>query len=255
LRRLIINADDFGYDTDTTAVTAKLLRQGIVRSATILLGFPESEAALKFASIHSDSCSFGLHFNIAEDRPLAQYPVPSLVNASGQFRGAISQRLRALTGQLHPADIAREAETQLGICADHGVKLSHIDSHGHFHKFPLVLAALRPVLARFNIKRVRRPQTLYDNPRFYNRLLDAYCNRGFNGFASTDHFFNTRSHDPDWFERFLTKLPNGITELGIHPGHAENWRIAEALPFEKEGLSERIVAQDIDIWSFHDIGT
>ncbi len=253
MKRLIINADDFGYDADTYTVTAALLEKGVVRSATILVGYPKTDAALHFAKAHSGDCSFGLHFNIAEERPLSRDPVPSLVDATGAFRGAIVQRLKALTGRLNPADIAREAEAQLAICADHGVTPSHIDSHGHFHKFPPVLAALRPVLDRFGIKRARRPQTLYDNPRFYNGLLDAHCNRGFRGVSSTDHFFNTRSHDENWFDRFLDKLPNGTTELGVHPGHVEDWRIAEALPFEASDIKSRIQQRGVDLISYHDI--
>jgi chitin disaccharide deacetylase len=253
LKNLVINADDFGYDTDTYSATATLLERGIIRSATILVDYPEAEAAMRFAKAHKNECSFGLHFNIAENRPIARDPVPSLVNASGQFRGAVVQRLRALTGLLNPGDIAREATAQLGILADYGVTPTHIDSHGHFHKFPPVLDALRPVLKRFGIKRVRRPQTLYDNPTFYNGLLDAHCNRRFLGIVSTDHFFNTRSHEVDWFSRFLGILPEGNTELGIHPGQTETWRHAEYLPFEQDNVLDLIAQNDVALISYHDI--
>lgn len=253
MKHLVINADDFGYDADTYSATVALLERGAVRSATILVNYPETEAALRFAKAHGKALSFGLHFNIAEQSPIARDPVPSLVDGSGQFRGAIVQRLRALTGLLDPADIAREADAQLGFFADHGITPTHIDSHGHFHKFPLVLAALRPVLDRFGIKRVRRPQTLYDNQTFYNGLLDAHCNRGFRGVASTDHFFNTRRHDADWFSRFLARLPQGVTELGIHPGCTEEWRIAEYLPFKSDDVLDLVAKSKAELISYHDI--
>jgi chitin disaccharide deacetylase len=254
VKRLIINADDFGYDTDTYAATAALLERGVIRSATILVNYPEAEAAMRFAKVHGKNCSFGLHFNIAEQSPLARDPVPSLVNASGQYRGAIVQRLRALLGLLNPSDIAREAEAQLGMLADYGVTPTHIDSHGHFHKFPPVLAALRPVLERFGITRVRRPQTLYDNPTFYNGLLDRHCNKRFHGVISTDHFFNTRSHDDGWFWRFLAMLPQGSTsELGIHPGYGEAWRRAEYQPFETDIVLDQLVQTGVSLISYHDV--
>lgn len=253
MKNLVINADDFGYDADTYSTTSALLERGVIRSATILVDYPEAEAAMRFAKAHEKECSFGLHFNIAENTPVARDPVPSLVNASGQFRGAIVQRLRALAGLLDPADIAREANAQLGILADYGITPTHIDSHGHFHKFPAVLDALRPVLKRFGIKRVRRPQTLYDNPTFYNGWLDGHCNKRFFGVVSTDHFFNTRSHDVNWFSRFLAMLPQGTTELGIHPGRVETWRNAEYLPFEKDDILDLIAQNDITLVSYHDI--
>jgi chitin disaccharide deacetylase len=253
LKRLIINADDFGYDADTFAVTADLMRKGVVRSATLLVGYPETEAAIRFAKTYAKDCSFGLHFNIAEQCPLSREPVPSLVDGTGAFRGAISQRLRALAGMLDADDIAREAGAQLSILADNGIIPSHIDSHGHFHKFPAVLSALRPVLKRFGVARARRPQTMYDNQRIYNGLLDRYCNGHFNGIASTHHFFNTRSHDSDWFNRFLTMLPEGTTELGVHPGHTEDWRIAEARPLSAEDFLNQVTQSGTELISFHDI--
>jgi chitin disaccharide deacetylase len=253
VKYLLINADDFGFDADTYAATKSLFERGVVRSATILVNYPNTDAAMSFAKIHAKDYSFGLHFNIAEQSPVSRTPVPSLINAHGQFRGAISQRLRALTGLLDPADIAREAEAQLAILADYGITPTHIDSHGHFHKFPPVLNALRPVLERFGIKRARRPQTLYDNPTFYNNFLDKYCNRRFSGVASTDNFFNTRSHDSQWFHRFLSMLPQGTSELGIHPGHNETWRHAEFLPFHGDDVQDLLVQNGIIPISYHDL--
>jgi chitin disaccharide deacetylase len=254
VRALLINADDLGYDADTFATTTALMHAGALKSATILVGYPESSAAMAFAKTHARDFSFGLHFNIAEGTPLAPQPVPSLVGPDGQFRSPIPQRLRALTGLLRADDIAREAEAQLTLLADHGVTPSHIDSHGHFHKFPRVLAALQPVLRRFGIRRLRLPQSLYDNERVFNRLLDAHCLRGVPADASTtDGFFNTRSHADGWFERFLGRLPDGTTELGVHPGSIEDWRVAEAQPLAAAAASGELAARGIRLISYHDL--
>lgn len=254
MKQILINADDFGYDIDTLTTTIGLMERGVVRSATVLVGFPATELALAFARENMASHSFGLHFNIAEGRPVSNRPVPSLVNRAGDFHGAVSQRLRAVAGMLDPKDIATEAEAQLSAMADYGVRMTHIDSHGHFHKFPKVLSALEPVLKRFSIQRVRRPQTLYDNPRFYNRALDTYCNWNFDKWARcSDNFFNTRSDSSEWLRHILTHLPNGTTEIGIHPGMQEEWRRRETQPFLDNGISEWIERQNISIISYNDI--
>lgn len=254
MKKLIINADDFGYDRDTFEATTALLTRETVRSATILVGFPQTQAAIKFARNADTNLSFGLHFNIAEGRPLASRSVPSLVNRSGEFRGAIPQRIRAICGLLAPADIAAECEAQLAILRDSGLTISHIDSHGHFHKFPTVLKALMPVLSRFGIARVRRAQTLYDNPTFYNRALDAHCNRTITNLgAGSDHFFNTRSHSPDWLQAMIQRLPLGSTEIGIHPGTDDDWRRSEMQPFLDGDVRSWIESQGISIISYHDV--
>lgn len=256
MRSLLINADDLGFDEDTFSVTTRLMDAGVVRSATILLDHPLTDAAIAYARANAQRCSFGLHFNIAEGRPLGGKSRPTLTVADGTFAPPIRQRLNALASRLAPVDIAAEAETQLGYLADHGVKPTHLDSHGHMHKFPAVLAALKPVLARHRITRIRLPQTLYDNQRFYSRFLDRFCMRPFRADASfhtTDHFFNTRRHDDQWFERFLRQLPAGSTELGVHPGSAEHWRRVEAAPLLDLSGGPTLPG-DVRLISYHEIG-
>jgi chitin disaccharide deacetylase len=254
MKRLIINADDFGYDADTFAATSSLLLQGIVRSATILLGFPESEAAMRFALNNRAECSFGLHFNIAEGKPLASGPASSLVNSSGTFRGAIAQRLMALSGSLNPKDIAEEATAQFSMLADFGITPTHLDSHGHFHKFPAVHRALQPVMKRFDVQWMRRASTSHDNPRIYSDWLDRYCNRSFDKYCQgPDYFFNTRSDQPDWLKSALSSFQTGVTEIGIHPGNAEEWRRKEMVQFILPDLKQWLIDQNILISSYLDL--
>ena len=253
MKRLLINADDLGYDADTLATTTALMDVGAVRSATILVGWPETDAAIRYARAHPEH-SFGLHFNIAEGRPLSPRPVRSLVDAGEQFRGPIHQRLRAIAGLLDPADLQAELEAQLGILADHGLAPSHLDSHGHFHKFPRVIAALRPVLARFGIAKVRIAQTRYDNPRFYNAWLDRLCTRAIRpDLTTTEAFFNTRRYDDGWFDRLVDTLGDGTTELGVHPGRAEEWRRVEAMPLSRPAFADALRARGVEIVSYHQL--
>lgn len=254
MKQLLINADDLGFDADTFAVSRGLMELGGLRSATILVGYPASAMAMAFARNHARDFSFGLHFNIAEGRPSARVPVPSLTGDDGCFRSPITQRLRALAGMLDAGQIADEARAQLGILADHGVRPSHLDSHGHFHKFPAVFQALQPVLKEFGIRRVRLPQTQYDNPTIYNRLLDRHCMAAFRkGVITADNFFNTRRHDPEWFERFLDTLNDGTTELGVHPGGVEDWRACEAEQIANAAREGVLSRRQIRLISYHDL--
>lgn len=255
MRQLVINADDLGFDTDTLSATTRLMEQGRITSATILTGFPASEAAMRFARDHAKDFSFGLHFNIAEGRPAGAEPVPSLVGKGGEFHAPISQRLRALTGALRRKDLVNELTAQLSILADHGVTPTHLDSHGHLHKFPPVLKAMLPVMQRFGIRRIRRAQTSYDNQRAHNRLIDGHCNRAFtaSGCDMTDHFFNTRTQDKSWFDQFVAALPTGKAELGVHPGQAEDWRRAEMQALDDPEFFTKLSSHQIGLISYHDI--
>ena len=225
---------------DSLASTISLFENGSIRSATIMTGYPATAGAIDYAKRNQARFSFGLHFNITEGWLQGRGDSNSLTDSARQFQGPVKQRMRALLYQLKQEDIAAEAAYQLSYLFDHGVAVSHLDSHGHLHKFPAVISALRPVLKHFRITKVRRPQSLYDNPRLYSRLLNRYCARAFSGLATTDNFFNTRLHSNDWFERVMHQLPSGTTEIGIHPGSNEAWRVVEAAPF-MDGSSTRIL--------------
>jgi chitin disaccharide deacetylase len=253
-RSVIFNADDFGLDNDTFAATRELLDGGFIKSATILTGRPMTSAAIAYGKAYQDNMSFGLHFNIAEGEPFCKTPVPSLVDRTGCFAGPLRQRIRALAGLLQEKDIVAEAESQLSYLRDHGLLISHLDSHGHLHKFPPVMRALRPVMQRFGIGRVRRPQTHYDNPRSYNRYLDLYCSRVFCGpEATTRSFFNTRLHEENWLSRLLERLPDGVTEVGIHPGRAETWRRIEFEALASGRAVTALAQAKANVSSYHDI--
>jgi chitin disaccharide deacetylase len=254
LHLIIFNADDFGLDADTFAATRELLDGGFIKSATIMTGRPMTAAAIAYAKDHQHEMSFGLHFNIAEWKPFCQAPIPSLIGRDGQFSKPVQQRLRALLGLLKAEDIAKEATSQLSFLRDHGLNISHVDSHGHLHKFPAVMNALRPVLQKFGIRRVRRPQTHYDNPRSYNQYLDRYCAKAFRGpEISTANFFNTRLYVEHWLSRFLENLPAGTTEIGIHPGRNETWRRVEFEALAQGRATQGLERANAQLSSFLDI--
>jgi predicted glycoside hydrolase/deacetylase ChbG (UPF0249 family) len=253
MRRLIINADDFGWDDDTCDTTIALLESGAIGSATIMTGRPATARAIEYARQRGADFSFGLHFNIVDQHPALSPGVDSLTGPDGRFSASRIQRVRALTGRLGTGDIAAELDAQLGAIADAGVKLTHVDSHGHLHKFPAVIGAMRPVLGRFGIARVRVPQNLHQGRHMTRNLLNSYCRKAFRGLAGTENLYAISHHRPTWLDEMLAVLPPGTTELAIHPGRVEEWRAVEAAPFATGEAARRFAAAGVQLISFHDI--
>ena len=75
---------------------------------------------------------------------------------AGRFLMGDVIKKRAFAKALVPAHLDAEMTAQIGFLRDHGVPLSHVDSHGHVHKFGQLVAALERVLPAFGIRRVRR---------------------------------------------------------------------------------------------------
>ncbi len=67
-KRLIVNADDLGINPQRTHGIFLCFEEGIVRSASVLPNFSDSNQAAKHARERGLSC--GLHFNITEGAAL-----------------------------------------------------------------------------------------------------------------------------------------------------------------------------------------
>jgi predicted glycoside hydrolase/deacetylase ChbG (UPF0249 family) len=235
--RIVLNADDFGWSDDTVRATIECFEAGALTSATLMTGMPATEAAVDYARSRPD-LSFGLHLALVgdgEERPLAPpEAVPALVDGRGRLRRTNDLRVRALLGVLPVEQVERELAAQLEDLRGRGVRISHVDSHRHLHKFAPVREALRRTLPRFGIRRVRNVQDVYlrrplASPTYW--LGRRWRRRLTSSFATTDHFYMPASAgDRDWVELLprLDSLPDGRSlEVGVHPGVEEDWRADE----------------------------
>lgn len=204
--RIIVNADDFGYSPDTVEATIQCFQRGLLTSATIMANATTTEAALAFARSRDD-VSFGVHLTWTGDGEercvAAPSSVRSLVDGDGRLRRTREVRGRAVTRQLPIAEIAREADAQIGRITEAGISVSHVDSHRHLHKLAPFRASLQRVLPRYAIHRVRTAQdTFVARPRlnatyWVGRLWQRRIE---SDFVTTDHFYMpTTAGDREWY--------------------------------------------------------
>jgi hypothetical protein len=257
-RHLIVNADDFGYSEHTVDATIACFRRGVLSSATMMPNMPAFARAADFAREHPQF-SFGLHMCLTDERPVSEpAAIPTLIAPNGCFWRAADFFKRALTGRIAAGDIRREVLAQLARMKDMGIPVRHVDAHGHAHKAPIVPYALRSVLAQAGIATVRRTQNLfYKRPRLsrwcFNRLTNAFIRRlG----RTTDHFLMVTgtlgNGDARWWEYCVERLPEGVTEIGIHPGWDEPHRQFDTLPVLEHG-PQYLEDLRVRLISFHEL--
>ena len=237
--KVILHADDFGYDKDTTAATIELLGCGALSSATIMATMPAANEAMEYAAKHPEY-SFGVHLTYVDGlRPASLKNSTTLTNEEGVFYPSNDVRKKAILFKLSKSEIVEESLAQIKIVRSAGVKISHLDSHGHLHKFPSFLAALPEIKKRSGIERVRRVQNVFlqkpalSPTSILNNCFDWSIAHSC---KSTDYFYMSANNmDTGWADAILEqmdRLPqDAIIEIGVHPGHAdteeERWRIAE----------------------------
>jgi hypothetical protein len=153
--------------------------------------------------------------------------VPALVDPSGKLLVSNRTRMLAVLRRVPEDQIERETEAQLGVLVDQGVPLSHVDSHGHIHKFKPFRDAIARVLPRFGIRKVRSAQDVFvERPlKSFSYWLGPHWRRSLRRlFDTTSHFFMPRGAPGEvWAAALASRLPRGTLEVGVHPGPDE-WR-------------------------------
>lgn len=236
--KIITNADDFGYDEDSVNATIECFNKGSITSATIMPNMPGTHSALKFARMNPHF-SFGVHLTFVSngiEMPISDVLlIPRLVKKNGTFLGSNKLRMNAILGFLPVEQIEIEIAAQIERVLDSGVNISHIDSHGHIHKFNPFIQALVKILPKYGISRVRNVQNIYCNKRLLSPtgLIGPIWRRNImNNFLTTNHFFmNTNFQNLNWVESILDRKLCGTLEVGFHPGsisHQEKWREYES---------------------------
>lgn len=235
--RIATNADDFGMSDELVEATIECFENGSLTSATIMPKMPATEKAIAYAKRRPD-LSFGVHLTFVCDTVEAPIGdpagLPKLVGPDGRFLPSNRVRIMALRNRIPVEEIAREADAQIRSLLDRGVAVSHVDSHGHLHKFRPFRAALKRVLPPLGILRVRSAQDIYlKKPiKSFNYWYGKVWRRKLRAaFTTTDHFYMPSSaRDPDWASPLLaimSGLRGESIEVGVHPGYSEPWRDLE----------------------------
>lgn len=230
MKKIIINADDFGFDDETVDWTIKGFETGKLTSATIMAGMPATARAVEYAKEHPQF-SFGVHLRLVDDCSLSQQSeIPSMIDKRTKRLWVTNHFvMRNFLGLIQIDDIKREMMAQINSLKEMGLKISHVDGHGHNHRLPQSIKALKELKAEGLIgDKVRRCQDVFFGKLgLLARLINKPMQKKLDSmFKMTDHFLMTSGHtdDPKWFSKMMDKLPDGVTEIGIHPGKSEEWR-------------------------------
>jgi predicted glycoside hydrolase/deacetylase ChbG (UPF0249 family) len=175
VKRLIVNADDFGLTRGVNRAILECHQRGIVTSTTLMANSDEFEDAVASAKrlaapILRRSCTgwggsdpalgIGCHVVLADGRPvLPPSEVPSLLEpGTGLFYRSIQQLAKqALGHRFRAEEIEAEATAQFQKIQAAGIRISHFDAHKHAHIFPSILKPLLRAAAVCGVPALRNP--------------------------------------------------------------------------------------------------
>ena len=229
VRRLIVNADDFGLARSVSTGIIDVYQAGQLSSTTLMVNMPGTEEAVDLAERHP-GLGMGLHFNLTEGRPLTD--ARSLIDSDGVLRLRGELIRRSIQGRVEPSEITRELTAQLDRFVSLGLTPTHLDSHQHVHMVPTVFRAMAPVL-RERVRALRvvvpaghhtsRPQPATMTVNAMLRLSAASIRRRFPGrtndrFVSLHQLHASQPWNEDAYRSLIGSVPSqGVTELMVHP--------------------------------------
>ena len=187
-RNLIVNADDFGRSAGFNAGVIDCHRRGIVTSATLMVRWPNAVEAGAYAAAHSADFSVGLHFDLGE----------------WQYVDDEWRELYSVVASDDAGAVAAELDRQLALFAQLvGRAPTHLDSHQHVHREPLVGRVLATAGERLGVPVRDQSATVTYSGLFYGQDGKG---EHYGQFISVEALIG-----------ILASLPAGTTELGCHP--------------------------------------
>jgi chitin disaccharide deacetylase len=226
---LIINADDFGLTGELNHCVQHLHSKGVLPSTTIIANSPFFSQAVDIAK---SSPGLGVGIHLCLDGPFNMKKGPSsLVDPeSGKFYDHlyVSEKLKKY--KFNPADIFEEYDLQMQKVLDHGIKITHIDHHHHFHLYHQSLKQIIKISKKYNIRSIRSQIILLPvSPGLvnsaYRRTHQFFVKKSF---KVPDGYFELLSSSMDPYELNLERLRRLLSsnyntiEIECHPNN-ENY--------------------------------
>lgn len=246
MKRLIVNADDFGLAESVNDAIIATQDFGILTSASLLANGSAFGHAVA-ANLEFPDLSLGVHLNLSSGTPVSDAArIPTLVNQRGElYMNPISLGMGLLQRRIRLEHIRAEFRAQVIKIFDAGVAPTHLDGHLHVHVLPQIAPLVIEIAREFGIRCIRCPAedletTLpllwrhgdaclaalkrsaiaYGVTSFAQRFREQLrsnglvCPDAFCGLAHTG-FLNTRT-----LSELLASIRDGVTELMCHPGYA-----------------------------------
>jgi len=254
VKRLIVNADDFGLTDGVSAGIVEAIRGGIVTGTTAMVAVPGAGPRLaRWAPAIPGR--IGLHLQLTGGRPCrAAGDVPSLLDIEGRF-----PRSRKEMGRPDAAEVGLEWRAQLARLRQWGMEPTHLDSHHHVHHLRPAFAAFAALAKAEGLPARPGPLPVAHGLRAAGvPHPDCLDTSWYGGGLSVDGLLQAVS------DAFVRLGGSGTVELMCHPGHADaalaavssyvGERERELALLCADGLAERLAAQGVQLISYAELG-
>jgi len=229
MKRLIVNADDYGLCPEVTQGILKAWDAGVISSTTVLANLCPGDDLRR---LRDSGLACGLHVNLVEGPPLTgAVGFRAIVGADGCFSGVGKLAWAVFRKRLPPGRIREELNAQAGVLDDAGLRIDHLDGHRHAHHLPVVTEVAAQTALTVGVGGIRlsreplgfelgawratvKKVMMLPFARAAARTYAEY------GLGTAHGFFGVallEARDPaERIRRALSRLNDGVTEMALH---------------------------------------
>lgn len=212
MKRLIINADDFGLTAGVSAGILEAIEQGVVSSTTAMVCLPGStENIQRFAG--KIVGHVGLHLQLTDGIPCSTPgTVSTLVDPEGRF----PRSWRDLE-KPDPDEVRQEWHAQIARMGGLGIRPTHIDTHHHVHRLPAVFDVYAEIAVAYGVPARALTPRMAACLRSRGVTCSDYCEIG----------WGNKGYEPEKLLAMMAKAFDPVTgytsiELMCHPGFCDD---------------------------------
>jgi hopanoid biosynthesis associated protein HpnK len=271
VRRLIVNADDFGRSSSINQAVVRAHREGILTTTSLMVNEPAFDEAVALAR-ENPTLGVGLHLTLlCGHSALAPEQIPGLVNAKGEFtQNPAGAGFRYFFQRSLRDQLRREVHAQFQKFRATRLPLDHVNGHLHLHLHPTVFGILMADTAQLGVKHLR---LTFDPLRLNLRLASghlayrllhvaifhplsrrarpALARRNIRHTGAVFGLLQNARVDEAYVSRLLPNLPAGDSELYSHPSLDEFRNEFEALISPR--VWDRVKELDIKLIRYQDL--
>ena len=249
VKKLILNADDFGLDPAINAAVAQAHTRGLLTSASLLVTAPYAREAVEFARAHP-RLSLGIHLWLVDEMASAvPAAIPQLTSPAHGKLPTSPRELGVVLSAARARAIECEVRAQLEAFRQTGLTPTHLDTHMHVHLLPGVCAIIARLAPEFGIRCVRAPVEpllpfLRCRPNNIARALargaifgtlGRYCRyrlrrSGLQTVDRTIGILNVGQITEQFLLAYAPHVSDGVTEIVFHPATATTPQLTQRQP-------------------------
>lgn len=237
LKKLIVNADDFGLHTEINKGIIKGYQEGFITSTSLMCSAPAFDDAVVLAR-QNPGLGIGIHLTLVGSVPsvLPKEKVSTLVDEKGLFpENYVVFAKKFYTGQVKMVQLELELRAQIEKALATGLHITHVDSHQHTHVLPGMTGLVVKLCKEYKIKNIRIPQEGYFFSGGFAGGLGRKIGRAGLSFCACLASMKAKEAGLNYPNSFfgmlaggnlneqlvgniITALPEGVSEIMTHPG-------------------------------------